>query len=67
MSNWRVLYTKRGLSVGMWKEDGKVYFNLTDVKPEDVIGQDIEIECSIKELESILVQAKAYEKEIADD
>jgi len=67
MSNWRVLYDRDDLSVGMWKEDGKVYLTLKNLQPEDVIDQEPEIELSIEELEKIIVQAKVYEKEIADD
>jgi len=65
MSNWRVLYTKEGLSVGMWKEDSEVYITIDE--PEDTIDQDIEIKFTIEELEKIIAQAKVYEKEIADD
>jgi len=66
MSNWRKIYVKEDLSVGMWKEDSKVYFTI-NIRPEIKLEQDIEFDLSIEELEKIIAQAKVYEKEIADD
>jgi len=55
------LLKKESLRVGMWANDSMIFITIEDLVPDDVIGRDIEIEFTLKELEDILKQAKEHQ------
>jgi len=63
MSNWRVLYRSGNISAGMWIGDGRVFFTVEGLIPDDVIGQDVELGLKIDDLKKILSQAEVYKKQ----
>jgi hypothetical protein len=67
MGNWQTLHKQKDLTVGMWKEDSRVYFTLENLTPADVRGLDVEVSISVKDLVRITREAKVYEDEIAED